>query len=195
MCAPKMRVHKIIKIKNQEIAYSLLRLKRSSRLRVTIRPGGICSVSAPWRLSDSQIEGFLSEKGDWLIQKIEHMKLLAPAMTKKEERLEYVTYKEQAREIAVYKVTHFATLYKLPWKKIAIRNQKTRWGSCSRRGNLNFSYKLALLPSDLADYLIVHEVCHLKEFNHSERFWNLVALVIPDYKEKRAALKNFGKIQ
>lgn len=191
----KMRVHKIIKIKDQEIGYSLLRLKRSSRLRVTIRPGGICSVSAPWRMSDNQIESFLLEKGVWLVQKIEHMRLLAPAMSKTEEKKEYALYKEKARQIATDKVTRYAALYNLPWKKIAIRNQKTRWGSCSRRGNLNFSYKLALLPEDLADYLIVHEVCHLKEFNHSDRFWNLVALTIPDYKERRVALKNFAQIQ
>lgn len=186
-----MRTHKIIKIRDMEISYSLLRLRKSSRLRVTIRPGGICSVSAPWRLSDNEIEGFLFEKSEWLVQKVKDMKLLAPAVSKKEEKQEYLKYKEKAREIAIAKVTHYAMQYKLMWKRIAIRNQKTRWGSCSRHGNLNFSYKLALLPEGLANYLIVHEVCHLKEFNHSDRFWNLVAQTIPDYKTKRDALKNF----
>lgn len=75
---------------------------------------------------------------------------------------------------------------------MAIRNQKSRWGSCSTKGNLNFNYKLAIIPSHLADYVIVHELCHLGEFNHSQKFWDLVAKTMPGYKEMRNELKHIA---
>jgi predicted metal-dependent hydrolase len=68
--------------------------------------------------------------------------------------------------------------------------QRSRWGSCSRKGNLNFNYKLIQLPQELADYIVVHELCHLKQFNHSHAFWNLIAETIPNHIELRKILKN-----
>ncbi len=102
----------------------------------------------------------------------------------------YLKNKEKARELVKERLGHFNQFYGYKWNKIAIRNQKTRWGSCSKKGNLNFNYKIALLSPEKADYIIVHELCHLKEFNHSQDFWNLVAKTIPDYKKIRISLKN-----
>lgn len=96
-----------------------------------------------------------------------------------EERIEY--FKEQ------YRVKHGIDL--IPSGRIAIRNTVSRWGSCSIKGNLNFSYRLSLLPVHLSDYIIVHELCHLKEFNHGQGFWNLVELESPEYKSHREELK------
>ncbi len=104
----------------------------------------------------------------------------------------YLKYKEQARELAHRKVDEYSKIYNVTYNRIAIRNQRTRWGSCSRRGNLNFSYKIALLPEELSDYIIVHEVCHLGEFNHSKNFWNLVAQTIPNHEELRKKLNKVG---
>ena len=73
--------------------------------------------------------------------------------------------------------------------KIAIRNQKSRWGSCSKKGNLNFNYKLVFLSPEIRDYVIVHEICHIKEFNHGRDFWNLVGEAVPEYKEMRKRLR------
>ena len=84
----------------------------------------------------------------------------------------------------------FNQIYGFQYNKINIRNQKTRWGSCSKKGNLNFNYKIALLPEKYADYIVVHELCHLKEFNHSRSFWNLVARTIPDFRERKKRIKN-----
>jgi predicted metal-dependent hydrolase len=111
---------------------------------------------------------------------------------KKGKRSEYLKYKEKAREIAEFRCKYFAEIYNLKYNKISIRNQRTRWGSCSRRGNLNFSYKIALLPEELSDYIIVHEVCHLGQFNHSKDFWNLVAKTVPNYIKLKEDLKHAG---
>ncbi len=81
-------------------------------------------------------------------------------------------------------------MYGFSFKKVSVRAQKTRWGSCSKAGNLNFNYKIALLPSVIADYIIVHEICHLGAFDHSKKFWDLVALTVPGHKAIRKSLKN-----
>lgn len=93
----------------------------------------------------------------------------------------YKKNRERALILVRSKIEHFNKFYGFTFGKIAIRNQKSRWGSCSRRGNLSFNYKIVFLPSRLADYLIVHELCHLKEFNHSKNFWSLVSQTIPNY--------------
>ena len=89
--------------------------------------------------------------------------------------------REQARIFVENKISFFNKLYNFEINRIAIKNTSTRWGSCSSKKNLNFNYKIIYLRPVFADYLIVHEICHLKEFNHSRRFWELVAKTIPDY--------------
>ncbi|MDO8521292.1 MAG: DUF45 domain-containing protein [bacterium] len=104
-------------------------------------------------------------------------------------RSAYRKHKETARAFVHHKLKEKNTHYALSFGKVAIRNQRTRWGSCSKKGNLNFHYRIIELPEHLADYLIVHELCHLKEFSHSKKFWSLVAETIPDHKARRKALK------
>ncbi len=106
----------------------------------------------------------------------------------------YIANKEAARALVTERVQHFMAYYGpkhgIAVGKIAIRNQKSRWGSCSRTGNLNFNYKLVFLPPDQRDYVIVHEICHIKEFNHGQGFWALVGETIPGYKELRKKLRH-----
>lgn len=104
-------------------------------------------------------------------------------------RPDFLKNKEKAREIISERLKYFTNLYDFSYGRVSIRNQKTRWGSCSRQGNLNFNYRLVHLRGELRDYVIIHELCHLKEFNHSSKFWGLVAKVIPEYKELRKELK------
>ncbi len=97
--------------------------------------------------------------------------------------------KIQAHKLASERLEFFNKSYNFPYNKITIRNQISRWGSCSKRGNLSFNYRIVLLPLELADYIIVHELCHLGEFNHSKKFWDLVARTIPHWKKLRRELK------
>lgn len=101
----------------------------------------------------------------------------------------YKLYKEAARQLAHERLGYFNRHYKFKIGKVAIRNQKSRWGSCSTKGNLNFNYKISLIPQYLSDYVIVHELCHLGQFNHSQKFWDLVAETLPDWPKLRAELK------
>ncbi len=107
----------------------------------------------------------------------------------KRSREEYKKHHTQAREIALQKLAHWNQFYNFSYSKVFIRAQKTRWGSCSSKGNLNFNYRLVFLPVELQDYLIVHELCHLGEMNHSSRFWALVEKTIPDYRKLRKRLR------
>lgn len=97
-------------------------------------------------------------------------------------------HKESARVLVHARLAFFNMHYHAPLRKVFIKNLKSRWGSCSSRGNLNFNYKILFLPPAVADYIIVHELCHLTHFNHGPEFWALVAHAIPRYKELRRAL-------
>lgn len=104
-------------------------------------------------------------------------------------RGDYENYKETARQIVRQRLEHFNQFYGYSWGRISIKNASSRWGSCSKKGNLNFSYKIALIAPELADYIIVHELCHLGEFNHSPNFWALVEKTIPNYRGLRKTIK------
>ena len=101
----------------------------------------------------------------------------------------YLAHKEMARVFIHERLFSLNAHYDFAYKRVFIKNQKSCWGSCSEHGNLNFNYKLAFLPSHVADYVIVHELCHLAELNHSPRFWSLVAQTCPEYKKCRKELR------
>ena len=103
-------------------------------------------------------------------------------------RRHYKKHKELARALVSQKIAKYNAFYNFDFGKIAIRNQRSRWGSCSKKRNLNFNYRLAFIPEPLVDYVIVHELCHLGEFNHSKNFWNLVAQTIPNHADLRKQL-------
>jgi hypothetical protein len=101
----------------------------------------------------------------------------------------YQKHKEFAREIICARVAYWNEQYQFTYKRIAIKNQRRCWGSCSEHGNLNFNYKIIFLPEELMDYVIVHELCHIAELNHSKVFWSHVAKAVPDYRGKRVHLR------
>ena len=101
----------------------------------------------------------------------------------------YAEHKEAARALCLTRLEHYNQHYSLTYNRVAIRNTRSRWGSCSSKKNLNFNYRILFLPSELQDYLIVHELCHLQEMNHAAGFWALVAEQVPDYKKRIAQLR------
>lgn len=170
----------------------LRKSKRARRMRLAVYCDGSVVVTVPHDLNVNVIERFIREKTSWLFSKIAYFKQFEGRAIARYSHEDYLKHKEAAYELVVERVNYFNKLYKLKFNCIVIKNQKTRWGSCSKKGNLNFNYKVALLPPKLADYIIVHELCHLKEFNHSKKFWSLVERGMSDYKELKKELQNTG---
>jgi predicted metal-dependent hydrolase len=184
-------MQKRITLENEEVEYSVCESVRARCLRITIHPGGELSATLPRGMNIQKLENFIRQKGDWILRKIILAKKRKPAFfIPKSSRGEYLKYKERARDLAKRKLEEVNQFYNFAFYRISIRNQKSRWGSCSRKGNLNFNYRIVHLPENYLDYIIVHELCHLKQFNHSKDFWSLVSEKIPDYKEIRKKIRN-----
>ena len=101
---------------------------------------------------------------------------------------------ESARKIFKRKTAAYARKMDVTYGRITIREQKTRWGSCTSEGNLNFNWRLIFAPEKVLDYVVVHELAHRKEMNHSARFWALVASILPDYTEQKSWLREHGGV-
>lgn len=104
----------------------------------------------------------------------------------------YQKYKQQALKLVEGRLRHFDQHYRLTYLRVSVRNQTSRWGSCSLRRTLNFNYRIVFLPAHVVDYIVVHELCHLAEMNHSKRFWALVSETIPDHAACRKELRAWG---
>jgi len=180
---------KIIRIGGREIGYTLRKSNLARRLRITVSHESGVVVTVPRFLPEILAHRFVAQKTDWILRSLERVQKRGSVPKLKGSRREYVTNKGHAHALVREKVKRFNILYNFKYAKINIRNQKTRWGSCSKNGNLSFNYKIVFLPDHLADYLVVHELCHLGEMNHSQRFWNLVAKTIPDYGKMRRELR------
>ena len=116
---------------------------------------------------------------------------LTQAETKRLEAFEK-RYRGMARELLESRTAFFHRLTGGEYHTLAVRDQKTRWGSCSSRGTLSFNYRLIFAPPEVLDYVVVHELCHLTHMNHSKDFWNMVGAVMPDYKKYRKWLREHG---
>lgn len=180
-----------------------VKIIRSNRktLAIQINPDLSVTVRAPMYAPQSDIERILREKEGWIQKHIE--KIREQEEKKKETQgesmeREYLTNEEikkladKALQHIPKRVSYFAKQIDVTYGKITIRNQKTRWGSCSSKGNLNFNCLLMLTPPEVIDYVVVHELCHRKEMNHSEAFWAEVEKILPYYKEQVKWLKENG---
>ena len=179
--------------KNIGYQVQLIRSNRKS-IAIEIRPDCSVCVRAPYRMMNGEINRFLREKNDWIEKHLESMKKKQKELSQ-DEPLSVKEIREladQALKVIPPKTAYYAKLLNVSYGRITIRNQKTRWGSCSSKGNLNFNCLLMLTPDEVVDYVVVHELCHRIEMNHSKAFWNLVESVLPDYKERRKWLKEHG---
>jgi predicted metal-dependent hydrolase len=134
----------------------------------------------------------MQKKAAWLVSKIDFFKRTPVRHTGLPRRTHrnYIALREQARELIKKKVAYFSSIYGYVYGKVSVKNQKGRWASCSEKGNLNFNYRILFLQERMQNYIVVHELCHLKELNHSRRFWNLVAAAVPDYSTIRTELRH-----
>ena len=174
-----------------DISYTLLRSSRKT-LSLEVRPDGTLLVRAPKRLSEKAIRNFVASKEGWILAKLRKYENLPPVPLLTEAEL--AALKQQAKEYLPGRVALYGPQVGVTWGKITIRAQKSRWGSCSRQGNLSFNCLLMLSPPEIRDYVVVHELCHRKHMNHSPSFWAEVARVCPAYQLHRKWLKDQGHL-
>lgn len=182
-----------LNIKGQYFLVNIRSVAKSKRVKVSVSSNGKITVSKPYWLSFKSVFSFLKEQEDWIESQLNKQKIFSPLLQKNkqlESRANYLKYKEQARKKILIRLEEINKLYGFKYKRVSVRDQKTRWGSCSRQANLNFNYKLIYLPSEGLDYILAHELCHLKEFNHGPEFWRLVARSVPNYRYWRKKLRN-----
>lgn len=183
---------KQIQLNNVALEYSHKQSRRARNMRLTVFCDASVVVTTPYYLGQNQIEKFLRSKANWLINKVEHFERLGKTrLNIPRGKQHFEEHKAKALEFVAAKVSEQNLQYNFCYNKITVKNNKTRWGSCSRKGNLNFNYRVLFLPVHLAEYIVTHELCHLAAFNHSQKFWELVGTQIPDY---RSRIKELRKI-
>ena len=175
-------------------------LVRSNRktLAIEVRPDGTIRIRAPRFCTKTEIRWFVRKNKDWIAGKLEKA---APRQMRRNTpeghpftESEIRSLAEQALRELPPRLRDFARQMGVTYGKVTIRSQKTRWGSCSARGNLNFNCLLMLTPPEVQDYVLVHELAHRIEMNHSPRFWKIVENVLPDYKRRKQWLRKEGTL-
>ncbi len=178
--------HRRCEVGGRAITYEVKRFKRQRSIRIHIR-GHALLVTAPLRVSIKEIESAIKSNESWIdthILRREYDKTIDPFVV--------AQLKKRLLEKIEERLHHFNLYYGLSYARVRVRDQKTRWGSCSSDGNLNFNIHMIGLPDDLFDYIIVHELCHLKHMDHSKDFWELVAEQMPLYQDHRHHLKSYS---
>ena len=153
-------------------------------LRLEIKDGKIYLFKPRW-VAEKSAQEFLVSRRAWLERTLKKEREQIPLLPLSPQ--ECLVFKEKLEA----RLEHFNRFYNFSWRQISVRHQTARWGSCSAGGILSFNSRIQRLPENLQDYIIVHELCHLGEANHSSSFWALVARVVPDYKERRQQLKQY----
>lgn len=176
----------------EELSVKIIRSSRRT-IGLELRPDHTVIIRVPWQVSDTDAMAFLSRKRAWIEK---HMKPKSAEKTNISPSLsaeEIHRLADQALSVFPEKVKYYARILNVTYGRITIRNQKTRWGSCSAKGNLNFNCLLMLAPDEVRDYVVIHELCHRLEMNHSAAFWAQVERIMPDYKKHQRWLKENGK--
>ena len=167
--------------------YTLVRTNRKT-IAIYIRPGGAVEVRAPQRCPRRDIDSFVASKAKWIAEKRALMLARAQRQAEPDPALE-AALRARAKEILPQRAAHFAGQMGVAPAQVKVTGARARWGSCSSKGNLNFSWRLMLAGAPEIDYVVVHELAHLREMNHSPRFWAVVEAALPDYKQRRLRLK------
>lgn len=180
-----------------ELPYEVIYSRRKT-CAVSISAEGKITLRLPLHTSESQIRCLLSDKQHWIITHyLEAVKRAANRpvsdLTDTQRSALEKRYIEAAKDYFPKRAAYFAAITGGNYQRITIRDQKTRWGSCSANGTLSFNWRLMLAPPAVLDYVVVHELCHLTHMNHSKAFWSLVESACPDYRAHRKWLKEHGQ--
>ncbi len=170
------------------IEYTLVRSDRKTAV-IEIKADSTVVVRVPRRMATRDIERVVAQKAAWIEKHTAKQTVSMPPMSE----AEIAALKEAALEDLSRRAARLAPLVGVTYARISIRAQRTLWGSCSAKGNLNFNCLLMLAPEEVRDYVVVHELCHRKELNHSAAFWTAVAAVMPSWKQHRRWLKENGR--
>ncbi len=175
-----------------EVKYNLKRSKRAKRMRIAVFCDGRVDVTVPIFIKDNIVDEFITQKKNWILDKVNNFLQYPQKMVVVRTKRDFKKYKDEVLNLVINRLKHFNQFYNYKYNRVSVKNQKSRWGSCSRKGNLNFNYKILFLSEEARDYIIVHELCHIEEFNHSKNFWDLVEKTIPNLIEIRKSLKIFS---
>ena len=178
---------------SSQISYQIIRSSRKT-MSLEIKADGSVVVRAPLRLSEAKIQKFVEEKQEWILKNLEKIQKrdAQKENVQKLSALERQHLQNKACVVIPRQVAYYAEKLGVSYGKITLRQQKTRWGSCAANGNLNFNWLLILAPPEVLDYVVVHELCHRREMNHSQAFWKEVEKILPDYRERQKWLKDNG---
>lgn len=173
----------------EEIPFTIVHSRRKT-MAVQVTRDGRVVVRCPMRVSDEAATAFARGHEEWIRKHYREAKeRMANRVTLTAEQVK--EYRRQAGQVLAERTAYWAERMGVTYGRITIREQVTRWGSCSAKGNLNYNWKLILVPVELLDYVVVHELAHRQEMNHSKRFWEIVEKELPDYRQRRKALKNY----
>lgn len=177
-----------------EIHIQVIRSARKS-LGLEVRDANTVLARIPNRVSDRELQKFVEEHRDWILEKIavmeereEHRKTVGAPDLRSLSKTDQMKIQLKIGK----RVRHYCEVMGVKVGLVTVKNQKTRWGSCSAKGNVNFNYQLAFLPEELLDYVVVHELAHRRHMDHSKEFWAEVEEYCPDYRERRAKLKEYS---
>lgn len=166
-----------------------VRHPRARRYVVRVKADGGVRVTIPNRGSRKQAEAFLATQGEWVErqrQRLQAVEREAPPRFSPEEA---GALRARARKELPARLLALAAAFDLTVRRISIRNQRWRWGSCSPSGHISLNWRLVTMPDSVRDYVLIHELMHLKQMNHSPKFWRLVAAACPDYQAARQWLR------
>ena len=179
---------------NADIKINIIRTDRKT-LSIQLKHGEIIA-RAPLRMKDKEIYSFIVSKKSWIeknLAKIEKReKVISEEQPFTQEEIRVLA--EKAKTIIPERVKYYAPKIGVTYNRITIRCQRTRWGSCSSKGNLNFNCLLALFPNEVIDSVVVHELCHRKHMNHSPQFYTEIEKVFPEYKKWHKWLSDNGGV-
>ena len=165
----------MLRHKNRDIQYTIMKNKMSRCIRIYVQMGQFVKVTKPTYISDREVEKFVNEKKDWIVDKMDEFgKYGSNKNLFIDSQEHFLKHKEKALAFCEEKVAYWNRKINLPINSIRVKRVRSMWGSCSSQGNLNFNYKILFVPKKVADSIVVHELCHLKEMNHSPKFWKLV---------------------